>query len=186
MKAKFVRINNVDDDDSSNKINLNKNTTRLVTSRVYSLMWDEVGTNKVSVSHTLRVPETVENIRDAEQVRIKKITYYSPFNTMSAVNSYEDKFNDTFYYTKTGSEKHVTSKDNLATINKNAVVFNYNDDYKDIDEAIEYGFDVSWYASYVSNQCAKTFNVVNKYTGEKASNLCAYGIVYEVTWEIKK
>ena len=149
-------------------------------------MWDNRGTNNISVTHTLRVPAAIQNSYDFDEIRIKKITYSSPLNTMSSVNTYENKFYDTFFYKSNGGESDIKYKNNLSTINKNAVEFDYDNDYKDSYDAIKNGFEVSWNADYVSSQCTRTFNVTNKYTGAYDTNLCGYGIVYEVTWEIRR
>lgn len=158
--------------------------TNTMTTQVYSLMWDNRGTNNVSVSHKLRVPATIANSYNVNQIRIKKITFASSLNSLSQVNAYKNKFNDTFFYTYNGGEGTVTSNGNLSTIHKNAVNFNYSNQYKYKNDAIANGFDVTWNASYVSSQCTKSFNVANSYTGAYDTNLCGYGIVYNVTWEV--
>jgi len=150
--------------------------TATITSTVYTAGWDDYGTNTVSINHTLRLPNSLDNSRVAK-VRIRNISYGGPINNASAVNAYNSRHANTFLYALTGSEYYNSTAYNFATINRNAVAFYYNTNYKTLSNALSNGFDVSWMATSVASQCLQTFNVKNSY------NLCGYGIYYNVTWE---
>ena len=98
--------------------------------------------------------------------------------------TYRNRFNDTFIYYKPNETTSLSTKENLSTITSRAVELEADRSYKTRSEAISEGFDVNWYASYISNQCTRTYSVTNVDTNVTSYNQCGYGIVYEVTWEI--
>ena len=56
--------------------------------------------------------------------------------------------------------------------------------YKNIDQAIDEGFEVNWYANnYNYTNCSTKFHVWNPYNETYIENLCAYGIIYNAVWE---
>ena len=151
--------------------------TRTMTTTVYTMGWDVYGTDSITINHTLRLPEDLED-EDVKKVRIKKIQYSGPINTLSRANTYANKHSETFIYNPNGWEATTdNSANNLSTINSSAVTFYYNTGYKTLNNASRYGFDVTWSANRVAKQCTRTFSV------NGVDNLCDYGIYYKVTWE---
>lgn len=149
------------------------------TTYVSSIVWDEKGTTKVNVNHTLRVPEHIENL-DVEEVRIVKAEPTTALTNTNQIRTYRNNFRDTFIYKNNGWESDNILANHMAEININyADVDVESTRYKDIDDALEEGFDVEWSASRVKSQCRSTFTVNNQ------SFLCNYGIVYRVTWEYR-
>ena len=147
------------------------------TSYVYTIGWDAKGTDSINITHTLKLPEELEEL-DIKKARIAKINYGGPINTRTLVNKYNKNHEDTFMYVDNGWE--ANDKNNasyLATITEDAVLFSYSPNYKTIGNALNHGFEVTWKANYIEEQCSRTFTVNN------VSNLCNYGIYYIVTWE---
>lgn len=144
-------------------------------SYVYTMGWDTYGTDYVSIDHTLRLPEYLEE-KDIEKAKISDITFYKAINTTSLAQTYKSQHSDTFFYEKNGWESKVNTANSLATIKSNAVDFSYSSRYKTLDDALDYGYEVNWTANDVYKQCKTTFSV----NGE--SNKCNYGIVYKVKW----
>ena len=72
---------------------------------------------------------------------------------------------------------------NLAKVNKSYVeIIPETTRYVDIEDAIDEGFNVTWYADRISSQCKNSFNVTGP-NGDVSYNNCGYGIVYKVTWQ---
>lgn len=185
LTAKFVKNSSsydYDDDDYDYDYTYNTIKTKTYSTSVYSVMWDTYGTNNISVNHTLQVPEAIEE-KNVEKVKIKSVSVSSALTTSSQLSSYNSKFYDTFYYSKNGWEYRNLSTSNLAKVNKSYVsVEPLTSRYKDIDDAIDEGFEVEWNATRVSSQCKSSFDVYGP-NGEVSYNNCGYGIVYKVTWE---
>ncbi len=175
LVAKYSRNYSNDDDDYYYDDYIGSLRTGTYTSYVYTMGWDTRGTDYISIDHTLRLPEYLED-RDIERVKISNITFNKSLNTSSLANTYKSRHRDTFFYERNGWESSISSTNSLSTIKSNAVDFYYSSRYKDIDDAIYNGFDVNWTANDVYKQCTTTFSV----NGE--SNKCNYGIVYKVTW----
>ena len=148
------------------------------TSYVYTMGWDTYGTDYVKISHTLQLPEELDD-NDVIEVKISDINFYKSLNTKSLAQTYGRLHSDTFYYEPNGWEADITSANSLATIKSNAVDFRYSSRYKDIEDALDDGFDVVWTADDVYSQCKTTFSV------NGVNNLCGYGIVYKVEWTYK-
>lgn len=144
-------------------------------SYVYTMGWDTYGTDYISIDHTLRLPEYLEE-KDIEKAKISNITFYKAINTSSLAQTYKSQHRDTFFYEKNGWESNVYTANSLATIKSSAVEFSYSSRYKTLDDALDYGYEVNWTADDVYKQCKTTFSV----NGE--SNKCNYGIVYKVKW----
>ena len=180
--AKFTKNYEDDADDYYYDYDSDELITTTTTTTVYSLGWDKYGTDEIEINHTLRVPEIIEE-RDTVKVKIKDITVSSALTTSSQLSSYKTKFNDTFIYQRNGWEYKNPLTSNLAKINKSYVEF-YPETtrYVDIDDALDEGFNVTWYADRVTSQCKNTFNVTGP-NGDVSYNNCGYGIVYKVTWQ---
>ena len=144
-------------------------------SYVYTMGWDTYGTDYISIDHTLRLPEYLEE-KDIEKAKISDITFYKAINTASLAQTYRSEHRDTFFYEKNGWESTVNTANSLATIKSNAVEFDYSSRYKSLDDALDDGYEVNWTADDVYKQCKTTFSV----NGE--TNKCNYGIVYKVKW----
>ena len=151
---------------------------------VYTMAWFEKGTDNVKVTHTLRLPEEIEDIDNIVDVKISDIEFSDGITHTDEVKTYERRHEDTFFYDYdkydnwyTGS----TTTNSLSTIYEEDVRFSYSqsDSYKDIDDAEDEGFKVTWRTTDVAKQCRTTFSVNGQ------SNLCNYGIVYKVTWQYR-
>ena len=157
----------------------NEEESKFITTYVYSMAWDTKGIDGLTVKHTLRLPQEIEDLNPTK-VRIDNIEFYEPINTQELADEYNEKHYDTFFYDETGWEANEKTRDvYLSTIKGSAVKFSYSDDFKKFKSALNNGFDVKWKANSIKNDCIRTFTV-NNVTG-----LCNYGIVYEVTWELK-
>ncbi len=149
--------------------------TRTYTTEVYTMGWDTYGTNYININHTLKLPSYL-NDSDITKVRIKNIEFVSAIDTTNEINSYYNNHSKTFIYTSSVWDADVLTKSSLAVIKGSSVDFEYSKSYKTLSRAKSTGFDVSWDGN-VQRQCGSTFSV------NGVSNLCNYGIVYEVTWE---
>lgn len=149
-------------------------------SYVYTMGWDTYGTDRISISHTLQLPEELDD-EDIIKVKISKIEFDEAITTTSLANKYDRLHNETFFYRSNGWESDTRTKNSLATIRSSAVRFSYSESkrYKTLDDALDEGFDVTWTANDVYKQCKTTFSV------NGVDNLCNYGIVYRVEWTYK-
>lgn len=184
LTAKFTRNNTYYDDDYDNNYNnryhySNRNNrktlkTATYTQTVYTMGWENKGSDYISIDHILRLPSYLSR-DNIEEVKINDIYFYKSINTAKLANDYRVKRNDTFFYRNNGWEATRYDGDSLATISKNAVRFSYDTSYKSA-YAARRGFDVNWTANYVDYQCVRPFTV----NGEE--NKCNYGIIYKVEW----
>lgn len=172
LVAKFTKNYN---DDSDNEHYNRELITATYYSYVYTMGWDTYGTDYISIDHTLRLPEYLEE-KDIERAKISDITFYKALNTATLAKTYKNEHSNTFFYEKNGWESNVSTTNSLATIRSNAVEFSYSSRYKTLDDALYNGYDVNWTADDVYKQCTSTFSV----NGE--SNKCNYGIIYKVKW----
>lgn len=178
LVARYTRNSYDYDDDYDNDYDYDRRTLKTAnyTSYVYTMGWDNYGTNYININHTLKLPEYLQN-KDIVKAKISNISFYKSLNTSSQARTFQNQHYNTFMYTKSGWESKVYSQNSLSTIRSGAVSFDYSTAYKDLYEALSSGYDVNWTANYVSNQCTSTFSV----NGE--TNKCNYGIVYKVTWK---
>ena len=151
--------------------------TKTATTNVYTMGWDSYNANKVTVSHTLALPDLGVNFR---KIRIKNISYVKAINTTSLANTYESKHASTFLYSPNGWESDIKSN-SMATVS--GAKFSFNSNYKDVYTATTEGFDVTWISTGISRRCT-SFTVYGP--DGQADNICNYGIVYKVTWEYVK
>lgn len=145
-------------------------------SSVYTMGWNINTADSVKISHTLRVPEFLEN-KNISEIRIAKIEYDRPIQSSLQIRTYENKHSETFFYRANGWESDIISTTSLAKINEKAVSFDYSRYYKTYSDALRNGFDVTWYASDIARQCSNPISV------NGVQNVCNYGIIYKVTWE---
>ena len=178
LTAKFTKNYDYDYD----RDELLTSTTK---STVYSLKWDSKNANNITVNHTLRVPAKLENRNDVEKVRIKSVSISGNLGYES-LSTYRANHQDTFIYTTNGWEYYKgLIKNNFAKISTNNTytkVIPLSTRYKDIDTAIEEGFDVEWYTNNITSQCKTDFDVTGP-DGSVSYNNCAYGLIYNVVWE---
>ena len=183
LVAKYSKNNSDWDDDRE----YDDYGTDTFTTLVYTLGWDTKGTDEISITHILRLPEDeIEDIEDEHdieiyEIKIKDIEFYQSLTSVAQLNKYYRNHDDMFIYKANGWEKDISKMSNLATIRERDVDFDISESrhYVDIDEAEDEGFEVTWEADNVSKQCSSTFSV----NGE--TNKCGYGIVYQVTWQYK-
>ena len=161
-----------EDDDND----YNNTSIETYKSTVYSMKWATYGTDRINTSHTLRIPENLDK-NSVKRVRIKSISFGGAIDSMSKVRSYNRYHSTTFMYQPNGWEATTFNSSYLAIINESAVDFYYSRGYKTLDDARNNGFDVTWTANSVYDQCSRTFSV------NGVNNLCDYGIYYNVTWE---
>lgn len=191
LVAKYTKNSNnyYDDDDYDydydydyNYYNRN-NTTKTTTTKVYSMGWNFYYDGSMTVRHTLKVPNEIADNSRVKRVRLKSVSYYSGITTPSQINTFYNNHYNTFIYTANGFEAMDLNKNNLSSIRYASVSTN-DTNYKNIDTAVEEGFEVSWYAGkHNYTNCSEKFHIWNPYNETYIENLCAYGIIYNAVWE---
>lgn len=189
LEAKYSRnryVVETEDEDEDYKYSSSTNNDYVAgrkkqTTTVYSMAWAAYGTDNITVKHTLRLPKTIANDDDVYKVRISEVEFLRGITKESEIKTFKNNHYNTFLYSNNGWEAKRILEENLAEISKLPKYTNIttSNRYKDIDEAIEEGFDVEWNATKVLSQCEDTFSV------NGVDGLCNYGIVYRVTWEYK-
>lgn len=179
LVAEYLYDSDLNDNIFNNNINnYNKLYPATDYTYVYTMGWDTKGTDYIEIKHKLKVPKEIERSKyDIEKIKISDIEFYSAIDTVSLANIYREKHKSTFLYDgdKNWSSK-VNTTSSLATIKSRDVEFDYSSRYKDFEDALDEGFDVTWIADDVYEQCSKSFSV----NGE--TNKCNYGIIYRVEW----
>lgn len=175
-----------DDDDyyyNNDDYNYRNTTTKTLTTKVYSIGWNYYKDGSMNVKHTLKVPSEIANNNRVKRVRLKSTGYSSKLTSNSQLDAYYSKHYSTFIYTANGMEATDLNSRNLSSI-KYASVKSVDSNYKNIDKAIDEGFEVSWFASHLNyTNCSEKFHVWNPNNNTYVENLCAYGIIYNAVWE---
>ena len=172
-----------DYDDDYNNSNSSRRVTKTLLKKVYSIGWENYKNGSIKINHTLRVPSEIANNSRVTRVRLKSVNYYSSLTTNSQISTYDNRHSDTFIYTANGFEATDIRHKNMSNIRYATVTTNDNY-FKNINDAIDEGFDVSWYSnSYNYINCSEKFHVWNPYNDSYIENLCGYGIIYNATWE---
>lgn len=170
-------------DDDDYDYNYRNTKTKTLTTKVYSMGWNYYYNGSMSVRHTLKVPSEIANNSRVKRVRLKSANYYSGITTNSQISTFYNKHYNTFIYTANGMEATDLNSRNVSNI-RYASVKARDTYYKDINTAIEEGFEVSWSASdYNYTNCSEKFHVWNYNNDSYMENLCAYGIIYNAVWE---
>ena len=188
LVAKYTKNSNNYDDDYDYDYDYdddydNRKVTKTLSKKVYSVGWENYKNGSIRVNHTLKVPSEIANNSRVARVRLKSVNYNSSLTTNSQINTYDNRHSDTFIYTANGFEATDTTSRNMSKI-RYATVTTSDTYYKNINEAVEEGFDVSWYAnSYNYTNCDTKFHVWNPNNETYIENLCAYGIIYNAVWE---
>lgn len=160
------------------------------TVKVYSIAWLEEGTNDVSVTHTLRVPEEIEKLEkrygyDIEKIRIKATYIDSAITSNDSIINWRANHKNTFLYSNNGWENKSIGYKNLAKIStrsSDTTVEPYTEKFVDYEDALDNGFEVTWSTDNVLKQCQSPFFVTGP-DGVTDYNNCGYGLIYSVTFE---
>ena len=122
LVAKYTKNsnNNYDDDDYDYDYdydyNYGKNTTKTLTTKVYSMGWNVYTNGSMNVTHTLKVPSEIANNSRVKRVRLKSVGYYSGITNKTQINTFYNRHNSTFIYTANGFEAMDLNANNLSKI----------------------------------------------------------------------
>lgn len=177
LVAKFTKNSSYDDDDDNSIVTKTYKTT------VYSMGWDVYTKRYINISHTLKVPEELEDNNRIKRIRIKNVSFYESLTEPDDISNFYNRHSATFLYSGSDFDAQKLVKRNLSSIGY-ATVTAQSKSYKSYSRALKEGFNVEW-SAYNRNitDCRDKFHIYNPYNDSYIENLCAYGIIYKVEWE---